>query len=337
MAVKKGQLEFSPIAGSEQQLSGTLDYQQYPTMSVSKLVLLENGVEKFFLNGDVGKYHWDFDARGKDLEANVIRGLLDLKVPISGPMNMEIHGGGSVADPKISGNFSMRNVVVGVVPIDTAAFSMDLNKGVLSLNGIEAKRKNGFDITGRLSFATDLAPPENAGKLLYDLQLEKGDLRLLKDIFPSIIAAKGFFKARITSSLQDNREKLTGFFHADGIQLRTNSYVALMKCSEINVDLNQNILVLHPAIFKSGEGAVELAGQIEFDKTEPSEFNLTLKSNSERGVFVRIPELTIQQGVLFGKLGLLHNQISGASRGEFFVNLLLKGQATFGGIEINSY
>src|SRR5262249_41123177 len=96
MTVSEGTIAFSPIIGSGQQLSGSLGYRDYPELDVHNFRFVDDGREKLLLDGKVGAPHWDFRLTARDIDASIVRGLLDTTVPMSGPMEMHLTGTGSL-------------------------------------------------------------------------------------------------------------------------------------------------------------------------------------------------------------------------------------------------
>ena len=325
LTIKKGELSFSPILGSKQRISGVLDYSDYPHMRVDEFTLVEDGDEKFFLDGWVGGPKWDYRLRTNSLDANVIRGLLDTTIPFSGPLDVNLRGKGSLREPKVSGNLTWKKGSFGVLPVDFANCKFLFSNGIIDITKLIARKKRGYFVKGRIKIGTNLTEAGLRQEPEIHLKIEKGDFAVLKDIWPPVYKAKGSFNGLFSLGGQGDNRVLTGYFNAEDVKFHSTSYIPYLKKGRLKINFDDNVLTITEGRAKLKKGYLNLGGDVSFRGKEPEEYNLSLYTSSKRGVAIRIPDLAIPPGPVLGKFSILKTKLAGISRGEPFINLKLIG------------
>ncbi|MCG3203881.1 MAG: hypothetical protein KCHDKBKB_00558 [Elusimicrobia bacterium] len=325
LTLKPGEVTFSPILGSGQQMSGTIHHKNFPTLLVEKFQLIDKGVEKYFIDGLVGPTKWDYNLRIKDVDSSLVRGLFDTILPISGLMEANLKGEGSISSPVITGSLSLREGQLYSLPIDWARCLIDYRKGILEAKQIEAFRKRGFLLTGRVRFQTN--GEENREQPEIDLLIENGDLTFLRDVWPTVSKSKGNFNARFQMLTKSWGRSISGFLKAEKISL-ISPYTPHLEKGEIRVRLDKNRFHIEDVHAKLGKGLLSLAGYVDFKNGLADFYNLSLRTPTENGIEIRVPELSISPGPFLGKFGILKRRLAGSSRGEPLINLILKGSSS---------
>jgi hypothetical protein len=324
LSVRKGVTKFSPIKGSNQQISGQLKYQNYPDMFMDNFRFVDNRVEKVYLHGSIGPQKWDYKLNLNEVDASIIQGLFDTTYPISGSLTAQAHGQGSLLEPKITSILQWEDGHFGILPVDSVNANLIYDKGRVDIFDIDAEKKRGYLIKGKIRFDTSLVPDEKMKPPLIELNLEKGDLSLLSELFPEVSKSKGTFEGNVLLQSQDNRSvTLSGQFLGDKWLIRS-AHIPNLEKGMIDLKIENNKLIIRRAEAQMGEGKIQIGGSIEFQKGRPSEFNMSLKT-IDKGVLVRIPELAIAPGPVFNKLGVLKKRLAGASRAEPEFDLNLSG------------
>ncbi len=325
LTVNHGEIEFSPILGSGQQISGKLFYKDYPVLKVENFRLTDSGFEKCFLDGLIGPNKWDYELRMKRMDASILRSLFDTTLPIEGVMDAHLQGRGSLNNPDISGDIVWENGHLDLLPLDQAQCKVEYKNGMVEVTDLRASKKKGYILTGSVKFA---ANPENENQAQpeIDLTLDKGDLTFLQEVWPEISKARGSFTARFKMANRSWGRSISGYLSAQKVAINS-AYTPNLRKGELKLRLDKNRFHVEEAKATIGEGDLALAGYVDFNNAEPNFYNLSLRTLSEKGVSVKIPQLSISPGPFLGQFGILKRRLAGASRGELLVNLILKGPA----------
>lgn len=324
---EEDQLRFTPIIGSGQQLSGLLVYKEYPALQVKRLQLVEDGKEKFFLDGDVGKEKWGFILRTNDIEADIIRGLFDTTVPIEGRINIELEGKGSFDDPRIKSRLTWMNGKIGALPLDLATCDLTYEDDVLQVKNINAQKRKGYQLYGQMRLP-DLSQEESANPPTIEIEVVKGNMALLKDVWPSCTKARGSFEGRFHMKNQAGTPSLEGYFNAENVQFKSTAYLPHLSKGELRLRFDQNKILIDGAKAVVGNGRVKLDGHIALDRFQPASYDLTLDTPEEDGIAINAPELSIPTGPFLGRFQILRKKLAGLSQGEPKIHLTLKGPAS---------
>jgi hypothetical protein len=140
-------------------------------------------------------------------------------------------------------------------------------------------------------------------------------------MIPSVNRARGTFSGHVRMLKKSWGTSIAGFFNADKISLST-AHIPDLDKGLLKITLDKNRLHIEDARARIGNGDLRLSGYVDFAGGVPSFYNLALQTQGERGVKLRVPELSISPGPVLGKIGF-----AGASQGESLVNLILKGPA----------
>jgi hypothetical protein len=326
LTIDHKRLKFSPIIGTDQQLSGTLDYADYPSLTVNNLKLLDDGVEQFYLDGLVGPQKWDFKLHTKKIDASVVRGFFDTSLPMSGPMEVKLIGQGSIDNPIISASIDWRNGKIGPLPMDQATCSVRLKNGIVELNDIQLEKKKGYLLTGDMRLGTALLDDGTTVLPRINLKLTRGNMEILESIFPEFNHAHGTFEGHLNIDAVKNQPRLRGFLTASNLSFRSSSYVPDLRKGEIELHIENDVLHIERARAQMGRGILNSSGTITFENGLPDTYALRLYT-TERGVSIRVPDLAIPPGAFIGRFSALKSKLSGVSRGEPRLDLSLTGPA----------
>jgi len=327
MTVTREKINFSPIYGSDQQLSGIVEYPDFPAINVKRFTLTENGVEKFFLDGAIGKYHWDYKLRAKNTEADTVMGLIDLPVDVKGLMDIEAIGLGSSPDPIIEAKFIWKDGAFGIVPLDSARFKFSLKNGIAEITDLSANSKKGYQLTGKARFGTDFLPENVSLPPTINLKITKGNLAILESMWNDCKKAKGSFEGELNFGEEKGEFLANGFFEANDAYLKTNSYIPLLKNGRFKLKVEENKIKIEEARAQIGNGELAIGGKVSLDDKDPKMFDLSLKTVSPRGISIQVPELTVPPGPVLGHLHIFQKELAGVSKGEVKINANLSGPA----------
>lgn len=322
LTIGKQKLDFSPVINSEQKISGSLDYTNIHALKLVDFRFLEKGIERFYFDGEIGEENWDFSVRAKGLEATLVRGLFDTTLDMSGPMDLALKGKGSLKNPYLSGAVQWKDGNIAGVPVDEAHCDLLLKDGIVTLTKLAATKKKGFQLSGNLSFGTEFQNKEQPDRPQFDLKIENGDMALLKEMWPDVRKSKGSFHGSVRM-----KHDLEGDLEISDVSLQTDSYIPVLKNGTLVLNLKNDRLDIKDGHAKLNKGNVQLTGSVLFEDGLPSAYDLKFNTTSDQGALIRIPELTIPPGAVFGKISLLKKKLGGVSQGEFLINLSLKGPA----------
>lgn len=326
LTIEKNRLKFSPIIGSDQQLSGSLEYENYPDMVMHNLKLVDDGVEQFYLDGLVGPSKWDFKLNSRKIDASIIRGLFDTTLPLSGPMEVKLVGQGTFQDPRISASVIWRDGKIGPLPLDHATCALRLQNGILSIEKLEVQRKKGYVLNGTIRLGTALLGEDVVVPPQIDLRLTKGNMALLETIVPGLNKAKGSFEGELQMKTTDGISTLQGFLTANGISFNSSSYFPQLRKGEIDIRLRNDLLEISKARAQIGKGVFNSSGTITFRDGIPEHYSVRLFTG-ERGISIRVPDLAIPPGPVLGRFSVLKSKLAGVSRGDPRFDLSLVGPA----------
>lgn len=326
LKVKKGAIDFSPIPGSGQQLSGSMSYDDYPTIQMENFRLVDKGTEKLFLNGFIGTNKWDYTLNVKDVDAAVLSGLLDTTVAISGSMDLQVKGLGHPDAPDINANILWRNGHIDILPLDTAQGNLHYKNSVVSITDLHAVKKKGYQLSGKLRFDTNDSSSDGAKDPEIDIVVDKGDLAFLHEMWPEISKARGTFAGRFRMGRKSWGRSISGYLTADKVFVNS-AYTPNLRKGELKIRLDKNRLHIDQAYAQLGEGILKLNGYVDFANGRPALYNLSLRTENEKGININIPQLSIPPGPLLGRFGFLKKRLAGASKGEPLLNLIFKGPA----------
>ncbi len=325
LTIGHGELELSPIPGSGQQMSGVLHYEDFPSLRLENFRLMERSQEKLFINGLIGSNKWDFDLRAHQVSTDILRSFVNSDLSFDGLLDINAKGQGTPANPDVAGHVVWRNGKVASFPFDLAECDLHYQDHYLSVTKLNATRKNGYALSGTARFYAGSDDTHDFDPDI-DLQIDKGDLSFLRDMLPSVNHARGTFSGRVRMLKKSWGTSIAGFFDAEKISLST-SHVPDLEKGVLKIQLDKNRLHIEEAKARLGSGDLRLSGYIDFTGGVPSFYNLSLQTQGEQGIKVRVPELSISPGPVLGKIGLFRDRFSGASQGEPLVNLILKGPA----------
>src|SRR5205814_5884017 len=116
---------------------------------------------------------------------------------MSGPMDISLRGKGSVNNPLMEGTIAWRNGTLAGLPVDRAKCEINLENGLVKLENLTATRKKGYQLTGKISFGTELQGKEEPDAPQFDLVIQNGDLALLRDVWEDVTKAKGSFEGHL--------------------------------------------------------------------------------------------------------------------------------------------
>lgn len=328
LSFEKGRTTFSPIIGTEQRLSGRLDYSAYPEIRVENLTLVENGEERLFLNGWVGRPRWDFEFRGRDIDGQMVRGLFDTNWPVTGLMDLRLNGTGRLDSPIVTGTVALKNGHFGRLPIDLATAKVDFENGILRLDRVYARKKKGYFLKGAVTLGTAITDAGRRQRPEVFLKVERGNAAILEEMSPDVIRARGDFEAQLMIGRVAGKRSVSGFLKADDLYLRSHGHIPHMRKGKIHLRLEEDRLDVLEAEARLGEGNAHVEGTILFAAALPSHFDLRIYSSGRRGPTVQVPELAIPPGPVLGRFSILKKRLAGISRGDPVFDLHFSGPAS---------
>lgn len=312
--LKKGAVVFSPIPGSGQKLSGELIFKDFPKMQVNKFRLSERGIEKIFLDGEIGRGVWDYKLHLKDIDAGLIFSLMDRSLPISGPMDVNARAKGSYEQPEIEADVVWKNGEIYGIPLDTAQGTVYYKNSELAVDKILVKKKNGYELTGFIR------PDE------INFRIEDGDLQFLSEMTPEISKARGNFEGFLKSKIQNGQWNSEGRVLLQKIDMRTH-HIPNIDNGVVELTLKDDELKLLQAEMDSGEARIVCEGKIMLEGLQPKKLDINLKTIGRKGLMMRVPELAIKPGPVLGRLGAWGRKLAGISQGEALLDLSITGAA----------
>lgn len=327
LSLFKDRVEFSPIKGSGQQLSGTVNFTEYPTLKATDLRLIQNGEEQFYLDGFIGANRWDYRLNTKGMDASIFLGLFDVDFPVQGPVDIQATGTGSPNNPNVVAEISWQNGRIGFLPLDIATGRLTLSNGIISVTDILARKKKGYELSGNMKFGTPLTDQGQRQRAEISVRVNDGDLAMVRELWPDCTKSKGSFSGELNLGNPSNGRRLSGFLRLQNMFLRTDSYFTRLE-GDVTVSILENKLQIDEGNLRFGKGRAQLLGSIEFSEGEPEHYDLKLITIGDRGLSIRVPELTIPPGPVLGRFNILRRKLAGISRGEPIVNMQLSGPAT---------
>lgn len=328
LTLKKGEIEFSPIFGSGQQLSGTLETKDWPSVRINDFRFLDKGQERVYADGVVGPDKWDFKLNLKEVDAGILRGLFDTTLPMAGPMDVHLVGRGSSEDPHLFAEVDWKNGSLALVPLGNAVCKIEYKKDRIQVTDLNAFKKKGYQLSGQIDFTRGSQESTAWQVSTAELALSKGDLTVLQEMWPECKDAEGSFEARLSVAKKNEKITISGFLNAQNVEFRSSSYIPQMKDGEFRIRFTHDRLFIEQAKARLGKGEAYLTGHIDFEDGRPKRYDLRLNTAGDQGILLRVPDLTIPPGPLLGRFGIFKRKLAGVSRGEPKILLVLKGPAT---------
>lgn len=325
MAIVNRRIDFSPIPGSGQQISGALAYDDFPDLIVERLRYIDNGADRMTLDGNVGAKKWDFRLTTNGLDADVVAGLFDTRFPMTGKMDINLSATGSPTKPEIVSDVNWTDGRIGPLPLDTAEARVTFKGGELTIADVVAQRRRGYVAQGDARFGIGAAA--ESVPMEVNIRVDRGDMAVLEDMFPDAVSrARGSFDGRFRIGGSAGNAAISGFMSAQRVTM-DSIYTPNLERGELRLRVERNRLTIDRATARLGKGDLAGGGHIDFVNGRPANYDLRLKSQGDDGIMIRVPQLDIAPGPVLGRFRLLQKKLAGASRGEPVIDLTLKGPA----------
>lgn len=317
-------IRFETVPGASTFVKGRVLLARWPHLFFENLTLWGSGERKLVMSGDLGPELWDFSLQGRGLEADALLPLADIQWPITGRWDVRLRGRGSYLHPDVSADISGGAGALGPLPYDRINAQAHWNDGAVRVTGLSMVRRKGYTVTGEAKIPVG----QKAGLELLELnvRLEEGKATVLEDVWPLCRSARGNFWGELVVKPGKRVPQVTGFVKVQDARLHLYQYAP--RVDEINGEIrfqNDRARVEH-ARARVGKGWIEMAGDVGIRGLEPVEYDLSIQTDGNRGVYVEVPQLSVAPGPLLGRFSFLSEKLKGITYGEPRLSMRVKGR-----------
>ncbi|MBN1621463.1 MAG: translocation/assembly module TamB domain-containing protein [Endomicrobiales bacterium] len=298
-------LTFLPQKNQELQISGNIDLAGIPQFKFQRLKINWKNEGIFILDGEIGKNKWEFLITGKQSSANALAEVLDLPIPMSGELDINLIGQGSLDKPELEGSLNLYNGQFAYIPFDNLNIQFNAQNDVLTLSNAKLIKKDqySFRASGYIPFFLTKGAKKRVENNPLDLNIniEEGTLSFLKELSKDIKSARGDIKAQIHLTGTLSKPMGNGFLRITNATIQSKKY--FQKLANLNVECtwDKNILNIDEFTGQIGQGQMQLNGNITFSGFKPNNYNLIWQSVGKKGISISVPQLPIPSPLFKGE------------------------------------
>jgi len=293
-----------------QNLSGEVDFTQYPKIYLKNLNLSQAGKKILTFQGMFEQDNFTLSLKSKKFPLPVLLELINQKIPCQGEVNFKLFAKGSLQNPTVHGEFNLNNSEIYQLTFTTFTTVFRLEKDTFFLKNLKISVPEKYSLSGFGEFPLVRKKRAKPQPLFLTFVLEEGELSFLKNIIPQIIESKGKVNGKLIIKGNSDFPQLEGsLLVSDGVMEIKD---VLKKISEFNAHLKfsgQNVF-LRSLSAKIGQGKIEANGKIELTFSSPDKFPyfkikdyaFYLQSSTDKGISVVLEDLIIPHSTIFKRL-----------------------------------
>ena len=283
-------------------VSGNVLFSGYPKV-VFKDVLVNYDKQHYDLNGSILSDNIDINMAGKKLDLEVLTGLFDFPISLTGAVDFDLKTKGLISGPDINLVINSSKGSVYNVPFDLCDIAVDVKDNNLTIDKFNIKKSGKYNIAvdGFFPFWLDskLRKSMMNKEVKVNYKLNDDSLYILKNLTNNTVTAKKG-NLKIDGKLTGIRKNISnvGKLTMQGTNIKTESYVSKIKDLDIDIVWDNNLFTIQKAEAKAGSGIVEAEGSLKLQGINPAVYDLRLFT-PKKGVPVVVKQLPIPtSGVL---------------------------------------
>ncbi len=321
-------LTLEPVKGQPLSLTGAADLDQQGSVALRDIVLSREG-RRVEARGTIGSKKWDVRISARKADAGALGEIFDLPVSLTGDIDADITGRGSVNAPDLGVSLSVTNGSIGDLPFDMLSIRGTARGDDLVLEEARMTRKNKYSAvasgTAPFYLTRDIRKRVLGHPIDLSFRLEQGTLDLLTFLTGDIRSGAGKVNAQahVTGTLA--RPLTNGFIRVSGGELSGRRYFSRISGMDADLLWKDTDLEVRELSGKIGPGRLNVSGTIGFDGFVPSRYNLSFKTEGRKGIAVSVPELPIPSALIKTQDWDI---ISNLSHGEPRVDITFSGPAS---------
>jgi hypothetical protein len=267
------------------------------------------------LRADFSKDYVDLGIKSSNIDYCFINDVLSLPDAFRGNADIDVSLSGSISRPE--GNISITSIKGSVmeVPYDSFNIEVDFSDNYARIREATMSKRDGIRISASGSFPLwfDKTLSEKMRKkpinVVYEIEDHKSSL--LKYLFKDYISTSSG-KILLKGSFEGTYEKIknNGRLLIEGGSFKSKKYFNDVKDMSVEMLLVENLIKIDKFNFKSGVGELNVCGQLELDDFNIKDFDIRLVTKNGKGIFLRFPQLQIQQGIM-GSKSFLQDYLGG--------------------------
>lgn len=235
-----------------------------------------------------------------DMDIKLFTHLMDLDMPVSGLVNMDVQLKGSVQQPEanisitltgdgsvFTSGYVLANIKDNIINVNQAAIFRDESAvkahGIIPLVAINSDWK---------------LPPDGSNKMDLQLKLENTDLKILPTITPYIQMASGQLQGQLQITGTMEHPALYGNIRLDKGMLQPKYLKSPLENMNIDINFNKDLMTISQFNGMIGTGKYTLAGQAKITGDGLQDYNFILDMDDLN------MDSPFYKGKLTGTLGL---------------------------------
>lgn len=291
-------ITFAPVTGTGLGFDGTLSISTANSVTSSSFVFTHPASgSSIELSGTFDGDMSDMRMSARHLDAELCADVLELPFTTRGTISAEASLSGSVDRPVCDVTLNAENGSVGGLPFDRLACVISARQDVLTIVKAEMLSAAHYTMgaSGYMPFALTASARRRVQNNPVDvsLSLQKGSLSVLRYLVKGIPAASGDVHARLRVTGTFARPLGNGYLKMNKGMIESDRYIRTIKGLVVDCLWKNNTIILRDIHGKSGGGDIRAKGTVAMDGLRPKNFDITVKTPTDAGVPVVVPQLPI--------------------------------------------
>ncbi|GHT23139.1 hypothetical protein AGMMS49953_03190 [Endomicrobiia bacterium] len=260
------------------------------------------------LRADFSKDSVNLGIKGSNIDWCFINDVLNLPGILRGNADIDVSLSGNISRPE--GNISITSINGSImeVPYDNFNVEANFSDNYARIKKATVFNRNGVSISARgdfpLWFDKTLSEKMRKKPINVVYEIEDHKLNILKYFSKDYINPRSG-EMLLKGAFEGTYEKIknNGRLLIKGGSFRAKDYIAEGKDMSVEMSIIENLIRIDKFNFKSGSGKLNIYGQLKLDNFNIKDFDIRFVTD-DKGIFLRVPQLPIVQGVVGSKLFL---------------------------------
>lgn len=292
------EITFAPGKSTGLAMSGTIAIPADGSMSFRGLSLTHtDSGSSVEMNGTIRNGNANLRCSARALDAELCADILELPFSARGKVAADVSLSGSLEQPACDVSFHAVNGSVAGLPFDRASLSLSARQDVLTI--VQAEMVSAAHYTLSASGYAPFALTASGKKRIQNnpvdvtVSLQKGSLSALRYLVKGVSSASGDVHAQMRMNGTLARPSGTGYLKVNKGVISSESYIRDIKGLVIDCLWKNNSIVIRDVHGRSGGGDIRARGSIIMDGIRPKALNISVKTATQAGIPVVIPQLPI--------------------------------------------
>ncbi len=326
MRYRDGAVTFAPMSGQPLQVSGVLDLNEAPQITLRNFVMTQPADNATLsAAGEAGPGKWDFTINAVNIPAGATADMFNSPAQMDGLITGTVVASGTMASPQLESSLNLVNGSIAGIPCDNFNLQVSVRRDTATITRARWVKEGMYTVVanGYMPFALTSAAYKRVYRNPMDvtISIEEGSLGFLTSVFSDIKSAKGSLHSQLRLAGTLHRPVTNGYVKIENGEIESKDYISHISQLTANCIWRNNLLTFSNCHAAIGGGNLALGGSVKFDGIIPAFYDLSLKTTGKKGIPLSIPELPIPSPLI--KTGIM----SSLSRGEPQIALKLSGPA----------